>query len=262
MRSASRAAVPVHTGRPGHHPTLILQGAADDRCPVGQPPSSGSRRAARARRPPRAWCCIPVARTSFVLSGPPSHRADYSQRVIDWVEQYAPPARHARARPARRPSLAAATERAGRSAQGARRDPRHPASRRGAGICAPRHTQRAHGHRDHRRLRVPDRLDGARCGRRPRSCASSIRVCSTSTPRVVSYVPEFSSSDPEITRTVTLRHLLNHTSGDRRRCLHRHRPRRRHAREIRRAPGRRGTEPPARRDHVVLQLRILAGRGA
>ncbi|MFP3813427.1 hypothetical protein, partial [Bacillus sp. SIMBA_005] len=28
----------------------------------------------------------------FPLSGPPSHRADFSKRIVDWVEQYAPPA--------------------------------------------------------------------------------------------------------------------------------------------------------------------------
>jgi len=191
-------------------PTLILQGAADERCPVGQAEQWFT--ALRERDVPTRLVLYPGGSHLFLLSGPPSHRADYSQRVIDWVEQYAPPA----GKPVR-----------------ARLDARHWQQRLSA-------LAEAH--------KVPGATLGIlRLGEEPVYAHHGIlnvrtgiettddsvfqigsmgKVWTTTAimrlvdqgildldAPVVSYVPEFSSSDPEITRTVTLRHLLNHTSG-------------------------------------------------
>ncbi len=77
---------------------------------------------------------------------------------------------------------------------------------------------------------------------------------------VAEVLPELRLADPDVTKSVTLRHLLNHTSGidgdvftDTGRgddCL----------REVRRGARRGRPEPPARRDLVLLQLRLRAAR--
>ena len=77
---------------------------------------------------------------------------------------------------------------------------------------------------------------------------------------VVEVLPELRLSDPDVTKSVTIRHLLTHTSGidgdvftDTGRgddCLEKYVE----------LLGRGGPEPPARRDLVLLQLRLLAAR--
>ncbi|WP_217370611.1 S9 family peptidase [Nonomuraea antri] len=64
-------------------PTLILHGEADDRCPVGQ--AEQWFHALRARGVPVRLVRYPGASHLFVLTGRPSHRADYSRRLVDWV---------------------------------------------------------------------------------------------------------------------------------------------------------------------------------
>ncbi len=68
-------------------PTLILHGAADLRCPVGQ--AQQWHTALRERGIPTRLVLYPEAGHLFILEGRPSHRIDYNQRVIDWVEEYA-----------------------------------------------------------------------------------------------------------------------------------------------------------------------------
>ncbi|MER7500944.1 S9 family peptidase [Nonomuraea pusilla] len=64
-------------------PTLLLQGMADLRCPLGQ--SQQWFAALRERRVPARMVLYPGASHDFVLVGRPSHRADYNRRVVDWV---------------------------------------------------------------------------------------------------------------------------------------------------------------------------------
>nr|WP_055504791.1 S9 family peptidase [Nonomuraea pusilla] len=64
-------------------PTLLLQGMADLRCPMGQ--SQQWFAALRERRVPARMVLYPGASHDFVLVGRPSHRADYNRRVVDWV---------------------------------------------------------------------------------------------------------------------------------------------------------------------------------
>ncbi|WP_344314765.1 serine hydrolase [Fodinicola feengrottensis] len=68
-------------------PTLILQGVADLRCPVGQAQQWYS--ALLERAVPTRLVLYPDASHSFVLDGRPSHRLDFNHRVADWVQQYA-----------------------------------------------------------------------------------------------------------------------------------------------------------------------------
>ena len=233
----------------------MLHGADDLTCPVGQ--AQQWHTSLRERGVPTELVLYPGASHVFILLGPPSHRLDYNRRVVDWVEQYAV------ARPAG-PRIDAAhwerrLARARRAARRARRAARHPAPRR----------------------------------RRRRRAASRRTACSTSTPAqpattdsvfqigsitkvwtatvvmqlvdeglldldapVVEVLPELRLADPDVTKQVTMRHLLTHTSGidgdvftDTGRgddCLEKYVD----------AARRRRAEPPARRDLVLLQLRL------
>ncbi|MEL5955264.1 serine hydrolase [Streptomyces sp. CLV115] len=68
-------------------PTLILQGAEDIRCPIGQAEQWFT--ALRERDVPSRLVLYPGGAHLFLLNGPPSHRVDYNRRVVEWVEQYA-----------------------------------------------------------------------------------------------------------------------------------------------------------------------------
>ena len=68
-------------------PTLILHGAADLRCPVGQ--AQQWHTALRERGVPTRLVLYPDATHLFILDGAPSHRLDFNRRIVDWVEQYA-----------------------------------------------------------------------------------------------------------------------------------------------------------------------------
>ncbi|MGC0416475.1 serine hydrolase [Embleya sp. AB8] len=80
-----------------HTPTLIVQGDADVRCPLGQAQQWFA--ALRDRRVPTRLVLYPDASHLFILSGRPTHRLDWNRRIVDWVEQYAGSA--GRTRPAR-----------------------------------------------------------------------------------------------------------------------------------------------------------------
>ncbi|WP_136024210.1 serine hydrolase [Microbacterium sp. K27] len=191
-------------------PTLILHGAADDRCPVGQAEQWFT--ALRERGVPTRLVLYPGGSHLFVLSGPPSHRADFSQRVIDWVEQYAPPA----GKPVR-----------------ARLDARHWQQRLSALAEAHKVPGATLGilrlgeepvYAHHGILNVRTGIETTddsvfQIGSMSKVWTTSVVMklvdegrLDLDTP-IVEYVPEFASSDPEVTRTVTMRHLLNHTSG-------------------------------------------------
>ncbi len=67
-------------------PTLILHGGADDRCPVGQ--AEQWFHGLRVRDVPVRLVLYPGGSHLFILSGRPSHRIDYSRRIIDWVTEH------------------------------------------------------------------------------------------------------------------------------------------------------------------------------
>lgn len=67
-------------------PTLVLHGADDERCPVGQAEQWFT--ALRTQRREVELVLYPEAGHLFVLSGRPSHRADWNRRVVDWVVRH------------------------------------------------------------------------------------------------------------------------------------------------------------------------------
>ncbi|HEV2592699.1 MAG TPA: serine hydrolase [Gaiellaceae bacterium] len=68
-------------------PTLVYHGAADVRCPVGQ--AQQWHAALRERGIPSRLVLYPDASHLFVIDGKPSQRKDFNRRVVDWVEQHA-----------------------------------------------------------------------------------------------------------------------------------------------------------------------------
>lgn len=68
-------------------PTLVLHGGDDTRCPVGQ--AEQWHYALRERDIPTRLVLYPGGSHIFPLLGKPSHRLDYNQRIVDWVERYA-----------------------------------------------------------------------------------------------------------------------------------------------------------------------------
>ncbi|WP_049572331.1 S9 family peptidase [Nonomuraea sp. SBT364] len=67
-------------------PTLILHGDDDDRCPVSQAEQWFA--ALRERDVPVRLVRYPGASHLFILNGRPSHRLDYNERIIAWLEQW------------------------------------------------------------------------------------------------------------------------------------------------------------------------------
>ncbi|MHC5797072.1 serine hydrolase [Lacisediminihabitans sp. FW035] len=68
-------------------PTLVLQGGADVRCPIGQ--AQQWHYALREQGIPTSLVVYPGESHIFPLLGRPSSRVDYSSRVVDWVERFA-----------------------------------------------------------------------------------------------------------------------------------------------------------------------------
>ncbi|HWC83413.1 MAG TPA: serine hydrolase [Pseudonocardiaceae bacterium] len=68
-------------------PTLIIQGDSDLRCPVGQ--AQQWHTALREQGVPTRLVLYPGGSHLMIISGPPSHRIDFNQRIVDWVRRYA-----------------------------------------------------------------------------------------------------------------------------------------------------------------------------
>ena len=67
-------------------PTLILQGEADHRCPVGQAEELFT--ALRQRRCEVEMVLYPGAGHLFIVTGRPSHIVDYGERLVAWVTRH------------------------------------------------------------------------------------------------------------------------------------------------------------------------------
>ncbi|HEY1571972.1 MAG TPA: serine hydrolase [Pseudonocardiaceae bacterium] len=68
-------------------PTLIIQGDADLRCPVGQ--AQQWHTALREQGVPTRLVLYPGGSHLMIVHGPPSHRIDINERALDWVTRYA-----------------------------------------------------------------------------------------------------------------------------------------------------------------------------
>lgn len=194
-------------------PTLVIHGAGDLRCPVGQ--AQQWHTALRERGVPTQLVLYPDQPHAFILTGSPSHRTDFNLRLVDWLERY--------------------TVRDGR----ARIDVAHWQHRL-AELAVRHHVPGA----QLGILRVgadgpdSDELVSAAYGVLNNRTGVAVTTDSlfqigsvskvwTATVvmqlvdeglleldgPVVEVLPELRLSDPDVTKRVTLRHLLNHTSG-------------------------------------------------
>jgi len=67
-------------------PTLIIQGEADERCPVGQAEQLFT--SLRALGVETELARYPGGFHGFIVQGEPTHRIDYYQRALDWFKKY------------------------------------------------------------------------------------------------------------------------------------------------------------------------------
>ncbi len=187
-------------------PTLILHGGEDVRCPVGQAEQWFT--ALRERDVPSRLVLYPGGAHLFILDGPPSHRVDYNRRVVDWVEQYAG---------SRVPIEAAHWSR--RLAELARKHDVPGASLGILRVDTGEEVFATHG--------VLSKTTEVEVTEDSLFQIGSISKVWTSTvvmqlvdeglldldAPIVDVLPELRLSDPEVTKRVTMRHLLTHTSG-------------------------------------------------
>ena len=195
-------------------PTLIVHGTADVRCPIGQ--AEQWHTALREQGVPTRMVLYPDASHLFILDGKPSHRIDFNQRVVDWVEQYAGSAggpRRARIDAAHwQRRLTALAE-------------RHRVPGAALGIL------RVRPGRDDELIEVAcgvlNKDTGVEATTDSLFQIGSISKVWTATVAmqladegmldldapVVEVLPELRLADPDVAKQVTMRHLLTHTSG-------------------------------------------------
>ncbi|PRY44698.1 serine hydrolase [Umezawaea tangerina] len=193
-------------------PTLLLHGADDLTCPLGQ--AQQWHTALREQGVPTRLVVYPDASHAFILLGPPSQRLDFNHRVLDWLERHTERGGRARIDAAHwRRRLARLAER--HRVPGAQLG----ILRLGSGESDDELVEAAHG--------VLNVRTGAPVGTDSLFQIGSITKVWTATvvmalvdegkldldTPVVDVLPELRLADAEITKSVTLRHLLNHTSG-------------------------------------------------
>jgi len=192
-------------------PTLLLHGEADVRCPIGQ--AEQWHTALREQGVPVRLVRYPGESHLFVINGTPSHRMDYNQRVIDWMEQYTSASK--------RPPIDAAHW-----------------ERRLAALADKHHVPGAALGILRLRPGRPDELAVTACGILNANAGieattdslfqiGSITKVWTTTmvmqlvdeglldldAPVAAVLPELRIADPDAGKAVTMRHLLTHTSG-------------------------------------------------
>nr|WP_206313274.1 serine hydrolase [Streptomyces coryli] len=185
-------------------PTLVLHGAADERCPVGQAEQWFS--ALRERGVPAKLVLYPGASHLFLLDGAPSHRADLNRRIVDWVERHAggrPPldAAHWQARLAalaeryRVPGAVLGIQRGGETVEAA-----YGVLNKDTGVAT-----------------TTDSL--FQIGSITKVWTATLALQLADEGRldldapIADVLPELRLSDPGVAAKVTMRHLLTHTSG-------------------------------------------------
>lgn len=194
-------------------PTLILHGAADERCPVGQAEQWFA--ALCERQVPTQLVLYPDGGHLFILDGKPSHRIDYNRRVIDWVTQ------HTASSPVRRPLAVRDTNTTG-SWQDLLTElaAKHQVPGAVLGIAhGDEIIEAKHGVLNHS-TGVEVTTDSLfQIGSITKAWTATLVMqlvddgkLALDTP--LSHVlPELTLADPEVTQRLTMRHLLSHTSG-------------------------------------------------
>lgn len=196
-------------------PTLVLHGLDDRACPIGQ--AQQWHTALRERGVPTALVAYPDASHLFIVNGRPSHRMDFNQRVLDWVLRYAGDARG----PRRAKIDAAHWQR--RLALLAKRH-NVPGAQLGilrlAGVGAEEELVTVPFGTLNVDTGVETTTDSIfQIGSVSKVWTATVAMqlvdeglLELDTP-VVEVLPELRLSDPDVTKQVTLRHLLTHTSG-------------------------------------------------
>ena len=192
-------------------PTLLLHGATDLTCPVGQ--AQQWHTALRERGVPTRLVIYPDASHLFILTGPPSQRLDFNRRVLDWVERHTI---------RRAPAIDAGhwQRRLARLAE------RHQVPGAQLGILrlgtdgtGVELVEAAYGVLNVR-TGAPATTDALfQIGSITKVWTATVVLAladegllDLDTP-VAEVLPELRLADPEVTKSVTPRHLLNHTSG-------------------------------------------------
>ena len=192
-------------------PTLVLHGGADRTCDLGQ--AQQWHASLRELRVPTQLVIYPEQSHAFILTGRPSHRLDYNRRVVDWLERHTVGAG--------RPGV----DRAYWEHRLAALAGRHKVPGAQLGILRiSSGTQdelvtAAHGVLNIE-TEVPATTDSLfQIGSISKVWTATVAMqlvdeglIGLDAP-IVEVLPELRLSDPEVTKTVTLRHLLNHTSG-------------------------------------------------
>jgi len=201
-------------------PTLLLHGDADIRCPVGQ--AEQWHAALRELGVDTQLVRYPGASHLFILDGLPSHRIDYNQRVVDWVEQYASETKRPKIDAAhweRRLAVLAERHKVPGAALGIMRlgsVSEHGAS---AGGRADEVIEAAYGYAN-----FPAKIEATtdtlfQIGSMSKVWTATLAMQLVDEGRldldapVAEVLPELRLADAEVAKTVTMRHLLNHTSG-------------------------------------------------
>ncbi|MGP4009045.1 serine hydrolase [Streptomyces sp. 4N124] len=198
-------------------PTLILHGTADLVCPVGQ--ASQWHTALRERDVPTQLVLYPGGSHLFVLEGPPSHLLDFNGRVAEWVERHS-----GRSTGSGRPPVDTAHWQRRLAALAARH--RVPGATLGILRVGPdgataqdELAEVAHGVLN-TETGVPATTDSLfQIGSVSKVWTATLvmrladeGLLDLDAP-LVTVLPELVLSDPETTKSVTMRHLLTHTSG-------------------------------------------------
>jgi dipeptidyl aminopeptidase/acylaminoacyl peptidase/CubicO group peptidase (beta-lactamase class C family) len=198
-------------------PMLIQHGGSDLRCPVGQ--AEQWHTALRERGVPAQLVLYPHASHLFIVDGPPSQRIDWNQRIVDWVQQYAGDARGPR------PARIDAVHWRRRLAELATR---HKVPGAALGILRLSTGDSAEDDELVEAVYGSLNLDtGVETTTDSLFQIGSISKVWTATivmqlvdeglldldAPVVDVLPELRLADPDVTKRVTMRHLLTHTSG-------------------------------------------------
>ena len=194
-------------------PTLLLHGAEDLRCPIGQ--AEQWHTALREQGVPTRLVRYPGASHLFLLAGSPSHRQDFARRTVDWVQHHAGPDG------ARRAPLDAAHWQRRLAALAAR----HRITGASLGILRlgdgrpDEVVEAAYGvlNRDTGVPATPDSVFQIGSISKVWTATVALQLVDEGLldldAPIRQVLPELSLADPEATEKVTMRHLLTHTSG-------------------------------------------------
>ena len=163
---------------------------------------------------PTRLVLYPGASHLFILDGPPSHRLDFNRRVVDWVEQYAGSGRAERRIDARTGSAGSPRWRKRHHVPGAQLG-----ILRVGDVDADELVKAAYGV-----LNIDTGVEATtdslfQIGSITKVWTATVAMQLVDEGKldldapIIEVLPELRLADPDVTKQVTLRHLLTHTSG-------------------------------------------------